>query len=496
MLQDLKFRYKITLLPAIFIVVLVAIMIVFSVTGNKNKRLLNSIEHGFVSYVELSNNLIMTMKDLQRGFQDAVAATDLEKLANTKILASKFDSLILNTQQNVLIQNDTLLGALKSKFTTYYQTAYTTSEKMIGGNFSEETTANIQRMITQYKDITSRLDAIKSDSQSKMTESFANTIANTRTTGIVVIISICFLLVFLSIFTFRITNLTVEPLTHIVSSLNSLSDGDLKCRLDDKYMTRKDEIGAVSQSMNQLIERLTEIVNEVQSGVDTVSSASSELEKTSEELSKGANSQAAASEEISSSMEEMLANISQNRDNAENARKIAVKISENIKVIDESSKISLSSTKQIADKIKIIDDISFQTNLLALNAAVEAARAGENGRGFAVVAAEVRRLAERSRMAGVEINNIAKLSVEHSVHSNQLLHDIIPEIATTAKLIQEIAASSVEQNSGVQQVNNAIQELNNTTQSNSATAEELNSKAETLTDHSANLKLVIQYFKA
>jgi len=496
MLQNLKFRYKINLLPVLFILVLVGIVFVFGLTNNKNNRLLNNIENGFVSYVELSNNLTSTMKDLQRGFQDAVAATDLEKLSTTKSLAFKFDSLILNTQQNNLIQNDTLLGDLKRNFSAYYQVAYSTSEKMIGGNLSEETTANIQRMITQYRDITSRLDAIKNDSKSKMKESFASTVSNTKTTGMVVIVCICFLVILLSILTLQITKLTVEPLNNIVSSLNTLSDGNLNCRLNEKYLTRKDEIGAVAQSMDHLINKLSEIVSQVQSGSEIVSSASVELEKTSEEISKGASSQAAATEEISSSMEEMLANISQNRDHAENARQIAEKIAENIQVIDESYKISLESTKKIADRIKIIDEISFQTNLLALNAAVEAARAGEHGRGFAVVAAEVRRLSERSRDAGIEINNIAKISVEQSIHSSQLLTNIIPEIATTAKLVEEIALSSMEQGTGVEQVNNAIQDLNNITQSNSATSEELTSKAETLTDHSDNLKQVIQFFKA
>jgi methyl-accepting chemotaxis protein len=367
---------------------------------------------------------------------------------------------------------------------------------MIEGNLSEEVASNIQNMISKYKDITMQLKNIETNSKLQMKNSFTDTVINSRRAGYVLIGAICILLVVFGYLSYLISSTTVKPLQDLVVNINSLSDGDLKCRINENYLKRKDEIGAVSHSVDQLIVKLTEIVTEVQNGANIVSNASVELERTSEDLSKGANSQAAAAEEISSSMEQMLANISQNKDNAENARKIAEKISKDINAVEESSRVSLDSTKQIADKIKIIDDIAFQTNLLALNAAVEAARAGEHGKGFAVVASEVRRLSEKSRMAGIEINQIAKASVEKSIHSSQLLINIIPEIATTAILVQEIASSSVEQNIGVEQVNSAIQELNSITQSTSATSEELTGNAESLTSHSNNLKEVIQYFKA
>lgn len=482
MIQNLKLRYRLSILPLFSVLILVALMVVIDFYKRQNKKLLNNIDQGYVPYVVLSYNLSANMKELQRSFQDAVAAADHEKLSATKSIATKFDSLILNAKRNSLIDNEIVLGTLQRDFTSYYAMAYATSEKMIGGDFSEEVSQNIQAMISKYNEMAHKLTAIETDSKAKMKESFENSNHNNKSGSRIIIVAILVVLVVYVIVTNRINNSISKPLHEIVTSLDLLSDGHLNCKIDEKYKYRKDEIGVVSKSLDQLIDKLTEVLEEVKHGSEIVSVASNELEASSQELSKGANQQAASAEEISSSMEEMLATITQNKENAENARKIAEKVTQDIKIVDHSAQVSMSSIKQIADKMTIIDDIAFQTNLLALNAAVEAARAGEHGKGFAVVASEVRRLAERSRMAGIEINSISKSSVEQSVQAAKLLSDIIPKIAETVKMVQEIASSSVEQNTGVAQVNSAIKELNDVTQLNSTTSEELTSKAETLTE--------------
>jgi methyl-accepting chemotaxis protein len=282
------------------------------------------------------------------------------------------------------------------------------------------------------------------------------------------------------------------PLAKGVKFAQELADGDLTAKLD---VDQKDEVGDLGVALQQMVEKLKEVIASVMLGSDNIASASLQMSSGSQQVSQGASEQASSAEEVSSSMEEMAANIQQNTDNAQEADKISTKVQEGVKKVGSASQESLGSIKNIAEKINIINDIAFQTNILALNAAVEAARAGEQGRGFAVVAAEVRKLAERSKIAADEIVALSKKSVDVTENASELMGNLIPEIERTAKLVQEIAAASMEQTSGADQVNTAIQQLNQVTQQNAAASEEMATSAEELSSQADQLKDIISYFK-
>jgi methyl-accepting chemotaxis protein len=248
-------------------------------------------------------------------------------------------------------------------------------------------------------------------------------------------------------------------------------------------------------ALNSMVVKLREIVGDIITGANSIATASQQISSTSQQLSQGANEQASSVEEVSSTMEQIAGNINQNTDNARQTETISTSALQGIKDVSDRSAKAVEATRIISEKIMIINDIAFQTNILALNAAVEAARAGEHGRGFAVVAAEVRKLAERSKIAADEIVSIAHNSVEFVEGAGIKLNEILPEVNKTTKLVQEIAAASLEQSNGTDQVNSAIQQLNDVTQQNAAASEELATGAEELASQAEQLKDLILYFK-
>jgi methyl-accepting chemotaxis protein len=289
-----------------------------------------------------------------------------------------------------------------------------------------------------------------------------------------------------------IINSITQSIKEAKEAIKAIAEGDLSITIDT---SRKDEIGELLSHLHNMAGKLKEVIGYITTASDNIASASMQMSSSSGQVSQGATEQAASAEEVSSSMEEMAANIGQNTDNAHQTEKIALQAAEDIKEGSSAVNQTVDSMKTIADKITIIGEIARQTNLLALNAAVEAARAGEHGKGFAVVAAEVRKLAERSQGAATEIDALSKASVAIAERSGKLLASIVPNIQKTARLVQEISASSMEQNAGAEQVNSAIGQLNQVIQQNAAASEEMATSAEELSSQAEQLKDTIAFFK-
>ena len=273
----------------------------------------------------------------------------------------------------------------------------------------------------------------------------------------------------------------------------TIAAGKLNTQID--MLNQKDEMGDLARALSEMAAKLTQTITNIRLGADNITTAGKEMSNNSQAISHGANNQASSTEEISASIEEMTANIQQNTENARQTDSIARKAASEMEEGSKAVLQSVEAMKTIAEKIVIINDIAFQTNILALNAAVEAARAGEHGRGFAVVASEVRKLAERSGKAASEIGSVSKSSVEVAERSGKLLTAIVPQIVNTSKLVQEIAAASDEQNSGIEQINKGIQQLSQITQQNAAASEEAATTSEELESQAEMLLDTIAYFE-
>jgi methyl-accepting chemotaxis protein len=281
-----------------------------------------------------------------------------------------------------------------------------------------------------------------------------------------------------------------EP-AYTAQVVSQVADGYLNIEIELKSGDQESLLSSVAN----MRKRLADIIGEVSSSADALSSAAEEVNATAQSLAKGASVQAASVEETSASMEEMSASIAQNTENAKITDGMAQKASHDAAIGGEAMMSTITAMQKIAERISVIDDIAYQTNLLALNAAIEAGRAGEHGRGFAVVASEVRKLAERSQVAAQEIGTLAVDTVKRAEGAGKMLNEMVPAIRKTADLVQEIAAASNEQNTGVSQINGAIAQVNQTLQQNAAASEELSSTSEEMSAQAIRLQESMAYFK-
>lgn len=286
----------------------------------------------------------------------------------------------------------------------------------------------------------------------------------------------------------------------------ALAKGDLTKGIRNQYLGA---FGQLKQDANTTIQKLTAVMQAIQQTAQRVNSTAADIAQGTSSLNQRTEQQAASLEETAASMEQMTSTVQRNAEHAHQAAQLAkvakqqaeqggVVINKTITAIQAMSQ----SSRQVADIIGVIDEIAFQTNLLALNAAVEAARAGEHGRGFAVVATEVRNLAQRSAAAAKEI----KILIHHSVstvnegtllasESGHTLGEILNAVQQVHEIITEIAAASMEQTLGINQVHLVINQLEEITQQNANLAQASNVASDVMKQQAQNLMTQVSFFQ-
>lgn len=324
----------------------------------------------------------------------------------------------------------------------------------------------------------------------------------------------------------------ILPLKSFMKRVQSLAEG--KMDAGDTRSLRKDELGDVDRAMTEMVDALTrsavqvdritggqldtqvsvrsetdqlniaiqvmaaklsEVIAEAHSRVDRVVNGSEVTSGSANAISNGVNEQAESTQQASAAIEEMTANIRQSAANAEETEKTASEAAAEANESGEAVSQAVGSMQTIAERITIIQEIARQTDLLALNAAVEAARAGEHGRGFAVVASEVRKLAERSQEAALEISQLSTKTVEVSERAGQKLSALVPKIARTAELVHEISTMSKEQSIGAEQINDAIRSLDMSTRRNADAAKRATQTSAELVENATGLSDAMNYFR-
>ena len=342
----------------------------------------------------------------------------------------------------------------------------------------------------------------------------------------------------------------VKPLSGLTSGMQELAGGNFGVILPG--LDRKDEVGDMAQAVEafkvkagekaraeaeakmkqdqaaaqqrkaDMIKLADDFESAVGEIVETVSSASTELEASattltstatraqqvtavvaaaSEEASTNVQSVASATEELGSSINEI------SRQVQESARMANEAVDQARKTNDRVGELSKAAAR-IGDVVELINTIAGQTNLLALNATIEAARAGEAGRGFAVVASEVKALAEQTAKATGEIGQQVagiQAATQESVGAIKEISGTIEKLseisATIASAVEEQGAATQEISRNVQQAAQGTQQVSSNIidvqqgagETGSASSQVL-SAAQSLSSDSNRLKLEVGKF--
>ncbi len=462
-------------------------------TGEVAKSWIPAIENLGRMKDQLSNHYLSVGRRLSSGEQSGgeAFAQSLQTIENTLGEATRIYAATLETYQPgdpAAVVEERLYADYSGKRDAYMQLAAESLRKYSDAmgpwelqSIQEQFFNEAPTLFQNTFDAMQAILAFNLESTSKSAQKAADMVVSAE---IAMLVSTAILVVLALWLIWFIPRSVTEPVNDAVAVAQRIAEGDLTRRI---HVNRKDELGHLLRNLDQMQERLVDLVRHLRLNADNVASASQEIEQGNHDLSARTENQASALEETAASMEELGVTVKQNASSAteanqlvKNASHLAQQGGEVVAEVVETMRGIHDSSRKIGDIIGVIDGIAFQTNILALNAAVEAARAGEAGRGFAVVASEVRTLAQRSSDAAKQIRALIHTSAERVEKGTDLVNragesmaSVVDAIQRVTQIMARISEASQEQAMGVEQVTEAVGQIDQTTQQNAALVEEI-----------------------
>lgn len=302
------------------------------------------------------------------------------------------------------------------------------------------------------------------------------------------------------------------PLTNLVDAAKRLAGGDLSTRVPTPY---EDEVGQLGKSFNQMAESFQELIGQLQwagiqltSSTTEISAAAKEQEATVVQQEATAKQIAVTAKEISTTAREFAKTMNDVSNTAERTSSLAASGKAGLNQMEHIMHLMVEASGNIASKLAVLNEkagnitsvittitkVADQTNLLSLNAAIEAEKAGEHGRSFAVIAREIRRLADQTANATLDIEKMVTEMVSAVSAGVMGVDKFSEEIQTGVKQVSTVSEQLTKIIEQVQQQTTSFENVNQGMQAQSLGAEQINESILQLTEAAQQTTMSIRSF--